>query len=207
MGHEDVRPGHAAADARTAGKICSCIRPSNRTAFRVVANHLHMIHRREAVGAVACRAADLHDISPARRLMRAVRQPPQGPAVRRVDRDRRRPSRRSTRRGRAEADSFLAAAKSSTQANSNTRAPACWAIRRVSSTEPVSTTTSSSTHGRMLASAAGSVPAASRTIMHSDRHTAICLVCGNSAAMASILLMTGRIIRPLKAHPDARRWR
>jgi hypothetical protein len=65
-------------------------------------------------------------------------------------------------------DSWRAAEKSSHQGNSKSRAPWSRAISFVESSDPVSTTTSSSTQGRMPARQAGSVSAASRTIMQRE---------------------------------------
>ena len=65
-------------------------------------------------------------------------------------------------------DSLRAAEKSSHQGKWNSRPPNDSTIRGVSSTEPVSTMTISSTQGRMLSRQAGRVRAESRTIMQSD---------------------------------------
>ena len=65
-------------------------------------------------------------------------------------------------------DSLRAAEKSSHQGKWNSRPPNDSTIRGVSSTEPVSTITISSTQGRMLSRQAGSVRAESRTIMQSE---------------------------------------
>ena len=65
-------------------------------------------------------------------------------------------------------DSLRAAEKSSHQGKWNSRPPNDSTIRGVSSTEPVSTITISSTQGRMLSRHAGKVRAESRTIMHND---------------------------------------
>ena len=65
-------------------------------------------------------------------------------------------------------DSFRAAEKSSHQGKWNNRPPNDSTIRGVSSTEPVSTITISSTQGRMLSKHAGKVRALSLTIMHNE---------------------------------------
>ena len=66
-------------------------------------------------------------------------------------------------------DSFRAAEKSSHHGKWSSRPPNYSTIRGVSSTEPVSTMTISSTHGRMLSRHARMVDPLSRTIMHSER--------------------------------------
>jgi len=65
-------------------------------------------------------------------------------------------------------DSLRAAAKLSTQANWNTRAPKPAAISRVRSVEPVSTTMISSTRSVAEARQSGRFASSSLTIMHSE---------------------------------------
>ena len=65
-------------------------------------------------------------------------------------------------------DAFRAAAKSSHHVNSPMRAPRALAIATVSSTLPVSTTITSSTHGMALSRHRANIDASSRTIMHSE---------------------------------------